>query len=378
MAKHERKTRFFRSSRYDAWRRARLGALLFPAYHAFDVCRQLPIDLTTLPREELLTPLGIGSVIALVSIYVLFAGFTGFFVWWCICTFMMSRSRREATFSPTRDIEYYRDKLDGLSAAQVSMLADLRIEPREDAAATILSLIMDGVVTVNGDELDVLDMDRVRQLPPSSRRLIRSIKSKNLDQSFQNWAEEAEREAVDGVYLRWRGEEGKTMGCLEFGLMGCGKGCLLTILISVVFGLVFMTGHSAFMDLIDSVENDFELLQHMVDNPMLVVEILLVVVLFLALLVAFALPFVDTVRGIIENGDASRRIARTPLGEEATECAYGIRNYVRDFTKLPEADRATLMLWDEFAVYAVALGESSHAVDEILASRGLSRRILGL
>ena len=96
------------------------------------------------------------------------------------------------------------------------------------------------------------------------------------------------------------------------------------------------------------------------------------------MVVAFVLPVVEMVRGAIENGDASRRIMRTPAGEEATECVYGIRNYLRDFTRLPDADRATLMLWDEFAVYAVALGENPRAVDEILASRGLSRRVLGL
>lgn len=371
------RTRFFRTSRYDAWRRARLGAWIVPVYFAVRAFVQL-VSESEIPVEALSTANGILSAVALAAIYAVITGFPLFFIWWCACTFMMSRARREATFSPTRDIEYYRGKLGGLTAAQVSMLADLRIEPREDAAATILSLVMDGVVEVEGDTLVVRDMDRVRQLPESSRLLVRSIKCGNLGQSFQNWADEAECEAVDGRLLRWRGKKGQTLGCLEFGLVGCGKGCLLAIAVSAVFALVFMTGHSALMDLTESASTDYELMEMLAANPMLLFETLLLVVLYSAMTVAFVLPVVDAVRGMIENGDASRRIARTPAGEEATECVYGIRNYLRDFTRLPVADRATLMLWDEFAVYAVALGENPHAVDEILASRGLSRQILGL
>ena len=370
-------TRFFRTSRYEAWRRARLLAWVIPAVQVARAFAKLRAD-AGMPADMLASSGGFLILALLAVAYAIIYGFPLFFIWWCACTFMMSRARREATFSPTRDIEYYRGKLGGLTAAQVSMLADLRIEPREDAAATILSLVMDGVVEVEGDTLVVRDTSRMRELPRSSRLLVEAIANGCLEQSLQHWADEAECEAVDGRLLRWRGKEGQTLGCLEFGLVGCGKGCLLAIAVSVVFALVFMTGRTTFLDIADSSADDIELMERLLADPLLLAQLVLLVVLFAAMMGAFVLPLVEAVRGMIENGDASRRIVRTPAGEEATECVYGIRNYLRDFTRLPDADRATLMLWDEFAVYAVALGENPHAVDEILASRGLSRRVLGL
>ena len=102
--------------------------------------------------------------------------------------------------------------------------------------------------------------------------------------------------------------------------------------------------------------------------------------LFAALILAagILLPLVDTVRGLVENGDASRQFRRTALGEEETELVYGIRNYVRDFTAMSEADRGALALWDDFLVYAVALGQNRRVVDQLLGARGLSASSLGL
>ena len=373
-----RKTsRFFRTSHYETWRRARRCAWLVPVVNTVGVLTRNHTEfeqLGVIPTS----PASIMSLALLALVYAIEASLPIFIVWWCACTFMMSRSQREATFSPTRDIEYYRDKLDGLTAAQVSMLADLRIEQREDAAATILSLIMDGIVAVDGGELYVRDTSRVRDLPTSSRILVSAIAGGCLDQSLQRWADEAECEAVDGRLLRWRGKEGQTVGYLQYGLMGCGKGCLLLIAVEAVFVLVFMSGHNAFLDLVESASDEIEMMEQLMTDPLLMVQLALLLALFAFMVVAFVLPVVEMVRGVIENGDASRHIMRTPAGEEATECVYGIRNYLRDFTQLPEADHATLMLWDEFAVYAVALGENPRAVDEILASRGLTRRTLGL
>jgi uncharacterized membrane protein len=51
---------------------------------------------------------------------------------------------------------------------------------------------------------------------------------------------------------------------------------------------------------------------------------------------------------------------------------------VRDFTSMSEADRGALALWDDFLVYAVALGQNRRVVDQLLGARGLSASSLGL
>lgn len=70
--------------------------------------------------------------------------------------------------------------------------------------------------------------------------------------------------------------------------------------------------------------------------------------------------------------------ACSATGEEETELVYGIRNYVRDFTAMSEADRGALAFWDDFLVYAVALGQNRRVVDQLLGARGLSASSLGL
>ena len=134
----------------------------------------------------------------------------------------------------------------------------------------------------------------------------------------------------------------------------------------ILGGLFFLTIGNGLLELSESAENDMDIIHAMVANPMLVVAMLIMLVLFAFFMVAFLFPLIDTVRGLIENGDASRYLKRTPLGEREAECVYGIRNYVRDFTTLSDADRRALMLWDDFLVYAVALGQNQQVVDELV------------
>jgi uncharacterized membrane protein len=119
------------------------------------------------------------------------------------------------------------------------------------------------------------------------------------------------------------------------------------------------------MAILDTAETDYEMVALMIENPLLALQLLIMAAIAVVLAVAFLLPLVDTVRGLVENGDASRHLRRTPLGEEEAEFVYGIRNYLRDFTALSEADRHALMLWDDFMVYAIALGQNRQVVDEL-------------
>ncbi len=104
----------------------------------------------------------------------------------------------------------------------------------------------------------------------------------------------------------------------------------------------------------------------MIANPMHLVSMLLLMIMVAAFLVASLFPLIDTMRGLIENGDASRYLRRTPMGEREAEYIYGIRNYLRDFTKLFEADRRALVLWDDFLLYAVTLGQNPQVVNELM------------
>lgn len=371
------KNRFIRTPRYELWRRLRLCAWLVLPVTAFRAWSVRGSDLLAAISAAHGSLPAVAAALAIFMLQMLMIGALPLIIWWSACTIMMSRARREASFSPTRDLEYYRETLDGASAVQVSMLADLRLEPREDAAATLLSLALKGIISLDGATVGIVDRDALFRLPRNERLLVQFAESGQLDAAgIKEWANIAEAEAIDGILLERA--SGKRVGILPYALRGCGAGCLVIIAATLLFSAVSALGVGSLLDVMDAVEDDYELVPYMVENPLLLVELIAFVALALFLLVGILFPLIDTIRGIAENGDASLRLRRTKLGEQAAECVFGIRNYLRDFTALSDADRAALMLWDEFAVYAVALGGNHAAVNEILASKGVNRSALGL
>ena len=369
--------RFIRTPRYELWRRLRLCAWLILPVNAFRTWAIRGNDLLAAISEAHGSAPAVAAALAIFMLQMLMISAVPLIIWWSACTLLMSRARREASFSPTRDLEYYREKLGGVSAVQVSMLADLRVEPREDAAATLLSLAQRGIISLDGGRVAIVDPDRLAERPRSERLLARFAAADQLDTALtREWAGIAESEAVDGIMLARANE--KSIGILPYTLKGCGIGCLMLVAASLLFSAVSAMGIGSLLDVMDAVEDDYELVPYMVENPLLLAELIAFVALALFLLVGILLPLIDSIRGIVENGDASRRYRRTALGKRTTECVYGIRNYLRDFTALSDADRAALMLWDEFAVYAIALGGNAAAVNEILALKGVDRGALGL
>lgn len=364
----KRGKKFVRTGRYRLWRYLRWGAWIVPLVNlvrAWNMNLPYMREAVANSSNQTLATVAAGSIMLLA---VMVASFPVFFPWWCVCTMLMSRARRETSFVPTRDLEYYREQLKGLSAVQVSLLADLHVEPREDAAATLLALERRGIVSTEGDQVRLLDASRLQGRSQSDQLLVQLATTGTLDSStYGQWAEAAEEEAVDNIHLRRIGRKGSTTvtGCNWF-LRGCGTGCLLIMALCAAFTVFSVTVGKDLMALLDTAENDYEMVAIMVENPPFAIQLLIMVVIAMAMIVAFLLPLVDTVRGLVENGDASRHLRRTPLGEEEAELVYGIRNFVRDFTALSDADRRALILWDDFLVYAVALGQNRHVVDELV------------
>ena len=368
---------FIRTQRYELWRRLRWGAWLILVVNGIGILEYRSANVFALISETGGSPLAIAAALAIFILEDLLSSMTPFTVWWCVCTFLMSRSRREASFSPTRDLEYYRDKLGGVTATQVSMLADLRIEQREDAAATLLSLAMKGVISLDGGRVTITNHDALAKRPRSERLLAQFAASGQLDAATtQEWAKIAEGEAADGILLER--VTAKSAGVIPYFAKGCAAGCVISIISGIIFGIVTTLGIGSLIDLVETIDDDYELVLYVVNNPVLLAELIAFIAFGLFMMLGFMLPLVESIRGFVENGDASKRFRRTALGEQVTECVYGIRNYLRDFTALSDADRSSLMLWDEFAVYALALGDNASAVDEILASRGIDRSMLGL
>ena len=82
--------------------------------------------------------------------------------------------------------------------------------------------------------------------------------------------------------------------------------------------------------------------------------------------------FVSAIVTVVRSSVRTNDIRRTAAGDALAECAFGLKNYLSDFTCLSDADRGALVLWDDFFVYAVVLDVNERAVREVLPLKGVS------
>ena len=66
-----------------------------------------------------------------------------------------------------------------------------------------------------------------------------------------------------------------------------------------------------------------------------------------------------------------KTIKRTDSGQELTEQIYGMKNFIRDFSELSQADKEQLVLWDDFLIYAVLLEENTSIINEIYSMKNI-------
>lgn len=60
---------------------------------------------------------------------------------------------------------------------------------------------------------------------------------------------------------------------------------------------------------------------------------------------------------------------RTALGDLYAEYIYGMKNFIHDYSCLSAAEKDSLVLWDDYLIYAVILEENRKIVEEIMQRR---------
>ena len=124
--------KYLRTGRLARWSRLRDLCWLIPLAIA------LPVFFAILPGSGVTSVVGVLAVVAISLAVGVFTGMPVLAACLALCSSMVSRTRAEAKFVATRDITYYRETLKGVSPALLSMVSDLRMEPRKDIAASLL------------------------------------------------------------------------------------------------------------------------------------------------------------------------------------------------------------------------------------------------
>ncbi len=301
-------------------------------------------------------------------------------LWRAVSHTMKKAAIRNATFRADEDFDYYRETLTGIPPTTISLLMDLQIETKKDLAALLLKYAKLGAVSMEGGTVRVLHQE-LPGLLPSDRTLLALIAGGQAQSATLGaWRKQAVAEAVASGNLTYRGARQSVNAASRSCLTGCLGGCLLPILIFLGMGLTavalinsqWMNRIEAF---VDAAPRTFgtEQINYLLSSPDTVIAAAVTVFFLLSFLAMFLLPAAAALRTAASvSGNTMVSLKRTEAGELLTAQIAGLKNFIRDFSNLAEAEKEQLLLWDDFLIYAVVLEENERIIQDIFRMKNLN------
>jgi hypothetical protein len=270
-------------------------------------------------------------------------------------------------YNPSLGITYYRNILQDISPADMSIITDLSIEKKKDISATLLRMFNKKII--NFSEGKIIITSQPDTLPWDEAELIHMIQQGRITSaSMARWKENRIREAITKGYIRECPSKSFRVfkGC-------CLSSCLsvvMTIAAVIIFGLIFSTTDGiAFLDNLDERLIFLETAEMNVDN---VIELTTLArdIAFLGLILnilSVVIPCFVQFRFLGYAVSASR-YEKTKKALDLAEKIAGLKRFIHEFSTLSSKQKEEVFLWDDFLVYAVVLEENDDIVKDI--SRG--------
>jgi hypothetical protein len=366
------KKKYIRTSEIKKWKCFEAIGYLFPVaifawlYIRFRrACQQADLEYSNL----------IVNVLLLICAAVMFS-IPIILLWRALFRQLKRNAIKRATFKAHLGIDYYREKLEGLSPVEISMLTDIKIEPEKDVSALLLKYQMKGIVKIDEKNVQVLRPDDPSLLPSDKLLLQAVVEHGELSNSLLNhlseWKSTAFNEVLQGKYFK--NDRDKV---IKKQSNGCLLGCLSMILIFIIIGVVFslIINSTPVKYSINLIENMPETansgVTHMIyTDPNLAMGLMLMLLCVLLLIFAVFWPIAVIIRSTTKVSGMAK-IKRTEEGEQMTEYIYAMKNFLHDFSNLSEASKEDLVLWEDFLIYAVVLEENEQILREIFARKSL-------
>lgn len=292
-------------------------------------------------------------------------------IWWTISNQMLKSAIKRSRFQNIQDIEYYREKLSGLSPAMISLLTDLHIETEKDITATLLKLQMNGVIEIQNNKIIVLKPED-GTFDNSDHILLESLGESDLSHKSElksrlnPWIGAVISDAYASPYFK---------APERFQMKGCLSGCV-TPIVSII-ALILLIHSGPYKYIMNTIEieglTEAQFRRMLLTDPQLLLGMLFIILIFIFMLTIFISPVLFIIRGLILAQTAENvRLQRTELGKETMEYIYGLKNFIHDFSNLSEATKDQLVLWDDFLIYAVLLEENEIIRKEIFQKRNMN------
>lgn len=326
----------------------------------------------------------IGVTIAALLLLALAAAVTSLpiiLIWRAVSHTMKKAAMGNATFQADEDFDYYREKLTGIPPTTISLLMDLQIETKKDMAALLLKYTKLGAVTMKDGTVHVQNQE-LPGLLPSDRTLLALIAGGQAQPvNLGKWKQQAITEAVESGNLKYRSARQNVHSASRSCLTGCLGGCLLPVLIFLGMGITAVAiTNSGWLERIEgflaAAPQSFGMrqMEYLLSSPDMVIAIALTAFFVLSFLAMFLLPIAAILRTALSVSGTGIRLKRTEAGEILTAQIWGLKNFIRDFSNLAEAEKEQLVLWDDFLIYAVVLEENERIIEDVFRLKNLKYR----
>lgn len=249
--------------------------------------------------------------------------------------------RDNAAFVPVLGIDYYRESLSELNPALVSLLMDLDIYGKKDIVATLLRMQNKKAVKFEETGEVKAQQNYTGTLDQSETELMYLIQNGKLNNhdSLLNWKKSRFFEAQQLGFIQHKTEN--TKKAAKVFVLGAAI-CMLPVFI--LWGIFLSFDLFIFNDVLGMLRT----------------------ILFLLLIDALLfIPWYFALRQVAYSSRDDIIWERTSLGRETAEKIAGLAKFIHEFSRLSEAEKDEIILWDDYLIYAVVLEQNEKIVKEI-------------
>ena len=233
---------------------------------------------------------------------------------------------------------YYRDIIFKYSPAVLSYIDDFKLEEK-DIVATLMSLELKQKLSMK-DQIKIIN-DSEENLDENEKYIFKKLKNNTLKNI--NMLEFEEKVIKD---------------CLDYNLLEENKDIKKKIIKKVIFSvciyILIVVGFFNFPTFYNNIPNKN-------------IAILLLPVIFILFLIMIILPFstIVYIKSYYRMNKQNPYI-RNKKARNINKKLEGLRKYVKDFSQLSESQYNEIVLWEDYLIYSVILGQNSKIVKEIM------------
>lgn len=317
------------------------------------------------------------------------------FIWIAVyMAFRISRMkviRENSKYRVIDNIEYFRDRFHNITPTEISLIADLEIETKKDLSAAILNLYQKQIIDFSDNQI-VIKNENI-SMRQSEKILVEMIRSNDFfAESIQEWKAKCIEEAKADKYIREKKDTQKGPDFKKSKKII--SICVILLISSVLIGDLYIFSPegeewSKQVDLLSEFDiegqSETEMMQNNEEARDVYVELiaksgpimLAITIMFISIFTLIGIPIYRGVRRRIYNKvEVNNRFERTEEGEILVEQIAGIKNFIHDFSLLSEKEKESIVLWEDFLIYAIVLEENEKITKDIFGYKNVNLDIL--